>query len=355
MATEFVTIVAGGRPYGGWKKVSVIAAMNEAVRTFHVETTELPGEWSFPPGTPVQVMAGGSLLVDGYVNRYTTSGSKQTHNVSISGRGKGQDYVDCSGEHSTGYAKEKTPAEFGMELDRYGVGINAKIKLDKVPYQQLRQGETCFRCLERHLRPTGATLMGEPDGSISITDASVAGRAGGALTEGVNILEWSVSLDDQDRFGDYTVKGQNRHGTNAEALRIKEKEFDRSVKRFRNRMIINETDTDRGRAKKRAKHEKDRSAGKGKRSTITVQGWRDDGGALWTPNTLIFIHGPRLLHLVQDMLIERVTFDQDDNSGTTTKIAIVDPRAYGGKGQNGKGTDPAWGNESWAQDGMEDR
>lgn len=351
MASEVVTVIAGGMNYRGWKKVQVVAAMNEAVRTFHVETTERPGQWAFPPGTPVQVMAGRSLLVNGFVNRYTTSGAKQTHNVSISGRGRGQDFVDCSGQHPTGYAKDKTPAQFAQELDLYGVGINVRIPLDVVPYQQLRQGETCFRCLERHLRPTGATIMGEPDGSMSITDASAAGRAAGALVEGDNILEWSVSLDDQDRFGEYTVKGQNRHGTDAEALRIKEKEFDRSVRRFRNRMIVNETDTDRGRARKRARHERDRSAGKGKRSTITVQGWRDAGGALWTPNTLVFIHGPTLLHLVQDMLIERVTFDQDDNRGTTAQIAIVDPRAYKGQGQNGKGTDPAWGNEGWQGEG----
>ena len=355
MATEIVHVVAGGMPYGGWKKVQVTASMKEAARTFNVETTELPGEWSFPPGTPVQILASGGLLVDGYVNRYSTSGADETHNVSIAGRGKGQDFVDCSGKHPTGFAKDKTPADFAGEMDLYGVGINAKIPLDKVPYQQLRQGETCFRCLERHLRPVGATIMGEADGSISITDASAATRAGGVLEEGRNILAWSVSLDDQDRFGEYTVKGQNRHGTNAEALRIKEQEFDRSVRRFRNRMIVNETDTDRGRARRRARHEKDRSAGKGKKSTITVQGWRDEGGQLWTPNTIIFVHGPRLLHLVQDMLIENVNFEQDDKGGTIARLSIVDPRAYKGQGQNGKETDKAWGNEGWAADGMEDR
>lgn len=346
MATEYVTVVAG-LPYGGWKKVQITASIKEAARTFHVETTERPGEWSFPPGTPVQVLATGSLLVDGYVNRYSSSGTDKTHNVSVSGRGKGQDFVDCSGQHPTGYAKDKTPAEFAGEMDLYGVGINAKIPLDKVPYQQLRQGETCFRCLERHLRPVGATCMGEADGSISIVDASVAGRAAGSLTEGENILAWSVSLDDQDRFGDYTVKGQNRHGTNSEALRIKEQQFDRAVRRFRNRLIVNETDTDRARARRRARHERDRSAGKGTKATITVQGWRDAGGALWTPNTLVFVAGPRLLHLEQDMLIENVSFEQDDQGGTIARLSIVDPRAYAGQGQNGKGTDPAWGNEGW--------
>lgn len=354
MAAEKVEIVAGGRRFGGWEKVSIAASLKKAVRTFQVDTTELPGEWNFPPGTPVQVLAGGDLLVDGYINRYHTQGDQKTHRVMISGRGKGQDFVDCSAKHPTGNAKDKTPVEFAREFDHYGVGINAKIPLDKVPYQQIRQGETCFECLERSLRSQGATLMGEADGSISATNAKAATRAGGSLTEGHNILRWSLSLDDQDRFQEYTVKGQNRHGTGADSLRIKEEERDSGVRRYRNRIIVNETDTDKGRAKKRAKHQKNRAAGESKKSGITVVGWRDAGGALWTPNTIVFINGPRLLHLDQDMLIEAVTFEQDSQHGTTARIEIVDPRAYQGQGHDGKGSDKAW-NDSWAEDGKEDR
>ncbi len=350
MAAEVVTVVANGARYTGWKKVRVTAAINEAARTFDIETTEFPGQWAFPPGTPVQVFAGGDLLVNGYVNRYHTSGSEKTHQVKITGRGKGQDFVDCSGNHPTGNAQNKTPGDFAQEMDRYGVGINVRIPLDRVPMQQLMQGETCFRCIERHLRPQGATMMGEADGSISITDASVAQRAGGALVEGQNIKEWSLSLEDSDRHQEYTVKGQNRHGTGADNLRIKEQEMDSGVRRYRNRLIVNETDTDRTRARKRARHEKNRAAGKGKKSGITVVGWRDSGGALWTPNTIVFVHGPRLLHLNQDMLIERLTFEQDDQSGTKTRIEIVDPRAYRGQGQNGQGTDAAW-NDGWQGEG----
>lgn len=354
MAAEIVTVIAGGQRYQGWKKVSVVAAIKEAARSFHISTTEMPGQWNFRPGTPVQVLAGGDLLVDGYVNRYQTSGEKQQHDVAIAGRGKGQDFVDCSARHPTGYAENKTPQQFAQEYDHYGVGINARIPLEAVPMQQIMQGETCFRCLERHLRPQGAAIMGEADGSISITDASVAQRAGGALVEGGNILKWALTLDDQDRHQQYTVKGQNRHGTGADALRIKEEDSDSGVQRYRNRIIVNETDTDRGRARSRARNEKNRAAGKSKKSGITVVGWRDSGGALYTPNTIIFVAAPRLLHLNQDMLIERVTFEQDDKAGTTARLEIVDPRAYKGQGQNGSGTDQAW-NDSWAVDGEEDR
>jgi prophage tail gpP-like protein len=342
MGTEHVTVVADGMSYGGWEKVEWSAAIDEACRSFQVDTTERPGEFAFPPGTPVQILASGALVLDGYVNRYHSSGAAKQHSVSIAGRGKGQDLVDCSAVHQTGNAKDKTAVEFAREFKLSGVTLNEKVKLPKIPYQQLAQGETCFRCLERYLRPAGATLMGEADGSVSATNASVATRAGGALIEGVNILEWSVDFDDQGRMSEVTVKGQRRHGSGEENLRIKEQAIDSGVKRYRPRIIVNETDTDKARARERAAHEKERCAGNSIRASVTTQGWRDPAGALWTPNTIVFVNSPTLMHLVQDMLIERVEASQDDKRGTTARLSLVDPRAYRGTGQNGKGSDGAW-------------
>ena len=340
--TEFVSVIAGGREYSGWTGCSWSAALNEACRTFQVDTTEHPGEYNFPPGTPVQLLATGDLVCDGYVNRYHSSGAATAHTVNIAGRSKAQDFYDSSAVHPKGFAKDKTAAEFAQELDRFGVGINAKVKLPKIPMQQIAQGERCFRCIERSLRSAGATQMGEADGSISITNASVAMRATGALIEGVNILEWSVDFDDQQRMSDYTVKGQNRHGTGEESLRIKEESQDSGVGRYRPRVIVHETDTDKSRARERATHEKERCAGNGVRAQVTVQGWRDDGGKLWTPNTIIFVSSPILMHLVQDMLIERVDAEQSSDGGTTARLGLVDPRAYRGRGQNGAGSAAAW-------------
>lgn len=342
MATEYVTVLAGGFAYAGWESCSWSAAINEACRSFQVDTTEMPGEFAFPPGTPIQLLATGSLVLDGYVNHYHSSGAAETHRVKITGRSRSQDFVDSSAVHPKGYAKDKSADEFARELDKFGVGITAKVPLPKIPMQQIKQGERCFRCVERYLRSHGATQMGEPDGSISITNASVATRAAGALIEGVNILEWSVDFDDQNRMSDYTVKGQRREGTGEENLRIKEEAKDSGVRRYRPRTIVHETDTDKGRARERAHHEKERCAGNGTRACITVQGWRDGGGKLWTPNSVVFVNSPILMHLVQDMLIERVDAEQDSKSGTTARLSLVDPRAYRGRGQNGAGSAGAW-------------
>jgi len=342
MGTEYVTAGAGGGSFAGWKKVEVTAALDEAARSFTLETSERPGQFAFPPGTPITILATGALLVDGFVNKYHASGAAKTHQVRIAGRGKGQDFIDGSAVHPKGHAKMKSPVKFANEFQGIGTLVRDEIGLEPVDYQQIYQGETGFRFLERALRPHGATQMGNADGSISVTNASRATRAGGALIEGVNILEWSVDFDDSGRSSDYTVKGQRREGTKDEDLHIKESAQDSGVKRYRPRVIVHETDTDKKRAKNRAMHEKEKSAGKGTKAQITTQGWRDGGGALWTPNSIVFVSSPVLMHLVQDMLIEKIVFSQDDKSGTTAQLSLVDPRAHRGQGQSGGGSDAAW-------------
>jgi prophage tail gpP-like protein len=343
MATEIVTVLAGGTYYRGWQKVTLNAAINEACRKFDVKTTERPGEFDFPPGTPVEIAANGDLFLVGFVNAYSASGEAKSHEISIKGRSSSQDWVDCSAIHKTGYAENKSPVQFAQEFNPYGFPLTDKLGLEPVPYQQIMQGETGFDYLERALRPHGATQMGTADGGIDVTNASVAMRAAGALEEGVNIKIWSVDLTDGSRHSEYTIKGQNRHGHGDHNLRIKQTARDGGVRRYRPKIIVHEGDCDDKRALNRANHEKERSAGACIKAQVTTQGWRDAAGALWTPNTLIFVSSPILMHLEQDMLIESVILEQDEKgSGTTAKLNLVDPRNYRGQGKSGKGSDSSW-------------
>lgn len=342
MGTELVTLVAGGMIYSAWSEVTLNAAINEASRKFDFKTTERPGQFSFPPGTPVQVLATGDLFLDGYVNAYSASGAAKTHEISIKGRSKSQDWIDCSAVHPTGYAEDKSPVGFAQEFNQFGFPITDKIGLETIPNQQIMQGETGFEYLERALRPYGATQMGTAEG-IEVTNASVAERAAGALVEGVNIRDWSVDLTDGSRHSEYTIKGQNRHGHGARNMRIKQTARDGGVRRYRPKIIVHEGDCDDKRAMNRANHEKERSAGACIKAQVTTQGWRDAAGKLWTPNTLIFVSSPTLMHLEQDMLIENIVLSQDEKGGgTTAKLNLVDPRNYRGQGKAGKGSDSSW-------------
>lgn len=346
---EVVTVIAGGAPYNGWEKVSVTASIDEAVRQFSIETTEHPGEFRFAPGTPVQILANGDLLVDGYINAYEASGESKSHRISIRGRSKGQDFVDSSAEHDTGRFENKKPDEIATELNKWPIGIRADVPLDQIPYAQLNPGETAFQMIERYLRPEGVSMMGEPNGDILLTNAQAAKTHYGILMEGHTIKSFQVSLTDGSRHSKYIVKGQSRRGTGVSSLRVKKEAKDSGVKRHRPRILANETDTDDRRAQKRAEHEKERGAGKSIQASVQTQGFRDFAGKVFSPNHLIYVHAPVLMHLAMTMLIKSVELSQD-RSGSLTNLTLVDPRAFKGKGSKGGApgapadgeTDPAW-------------
>lgn len=327
---EFITVVADGMVYSGWERVQVSAGIDQAARTFQLETTERIGEWKFPPGTAIKILSNGDLLCDGYVNAYEASADATSHRISIKGRSRSQDLVDSSAEHDTGFFENETPAGALALLDKYGVGVKAKIPLLKEGYMQLAQGETPFQFADRYLRTQGATMMGLADGSIEVTNASVAEAHFGILWEGRNIKSCQVSLTDGSRHSKYIVKGQRRTGTGAAALRVKQSASDKGVKRPRTKIMVQETDTDPERARSRAQNEKERQAGRSIAAAIQTQGFRDMKGKLFEPNRLIYVHAPILMHLTKTMLIERVTYTQD-RSGSLSELTLVDPRAHKGK------------------------
>lgn len=325
---EYITV----NGFAGWESVQISASMRKAAREFQVSTTERLGEFTWPPGTPVVITANGDLMVDGYVNRYQPSFDANSHKINVSGRSAAQDFVDCAAidPNRKSHWKDKTPDQIANDLDQFGVGVSAEVPLKPIKYFQLDQGETAHSAVERALRDQKATMMGAERG-IKITNAKAAKRHAGGLIEGHNIKSANATLSDDRQFSETAVKGQRREGFEDSDLKIHEKAQNSNVKRYRPKLIMSETDTTKGRARDRAEHESNRAAGFGISATITTQGWRDDGGILFQPNFLIFVQSPTL-KIFGDMLIEAVTWKQDDKAGSLAEIHIVNAKAYEGKG-----------------------
>jgi prophage tail gpP-like protein len=349
---ELVTVVAGGQAFGGWKDVEIVYGLNRAARSFTLKVTEAVSDtWAFAPGTAVEIHAApftakppagfGDLLATGYVDDYAPSHDAERHEVTITSRSKAGDYVDSAAEVVGGLFENKTPEEIARELDKFGVGIGAKVPGDKIPYYQITQGDTAFRAAERACRQQGICLMGLADGSIELTDASKAGRQPGTLRLGSNILRGSGHISHAKRFSDHKVKGQARSGHGDTSLRIEETAQDPAVKRYRPRVVIAETATDQASAARRAQIEAQRMAGFSTRATVTVQSFRDETGALWQANNLVFVDD-RKLRIKGDMLIETVRLTQNDGAGTLALLSLVDPRAYNGKKPQQSKSDDVW-------------
>jgi prophage tail gpP-like protein len=106
------------------------------------------------------------------------------------------------------------------------------------------------------------------------------------------------------------------------------------ARRNRPLIVLHEGEATSWRLKKRADWEARRAAGEGISATVTLPGWRDEGGTLWTRNWLVSVEDD-WIGISQDMLIASVSLEQDSRAGTAATLTLKDPRALGGHNPRG--------------------
>lgn len=65
---------------------------------------------------------------------------------------------------------------------------------------------------------------------------------------------------------------------------------------------------------------------------ISVQGWRDDNGDIWAPNTLVKLSAPGIMvYTESEFIVKSVRLSRGSTTGDTATLALVLPGAYNGK------------------------
>lgn len=339
MGPEFVTVAAGGSTWSAFERVDVTAAANEAARSFNLMIAAALGgaatAWNFICGTPVSISSNGDLLVTGYVDRYRPRlhehGQAEIH---VSGRGKGQDAIDCSAIHATGNFQNQTVLQIAQQLDQFGIGFTTDQALSPIPFYQLTPGETLFRCVEKLCRQQGLIMAGQADGSINITRAGTMQNS--PLIEGYNCKMLEADHNWAGRHSIAIARGQRPVGNGTQNLQVQAQATDGSVNRYRPVVVPIDEDTDQTRAQERAQWRLAREAGHSLKAMIEVQGFHDDAGLLWTPGSLTFLDS-EFLAIEQTMAIEKVKYSQSRHRGSLTHLFLCDPQALGGSGGSGSG------------------
>lgn len=335
-----------GEELKSWKTVSVKGSFKQAARSFSLVVAAEQGAQAthaiLKSGSEVKITEGGETVFTGYIDRRQAHmGPQGPQTITASGRSKGQDAIDSSAKHKTGRFEKKTPIEIAKEIDPTKTEWSSDLQLDQVPEYQIAPGATVWREIERLCRDQNATLTSTPEGGIKITDASNAKR-NGPLIEGQNVKEATADHNDSNRHSEYVVRGQSYDGHGKDALQIEATATDTEIQRKRPVIHVMDGNTDKKRAKKRAKHRRDRTAGNSRRAQITVPGWRDDDGALWAPGNKSWTESP-FLDLKQDMLIESVAYAAEFQGGSNVKLTLVDPRAFNGKEGKAASSGDEWG------------
>lgn len=366
MSDDIVRVRTKGRELTGWTSVQITAGITMAARSFTVGIT-----FAWPqvkdvisgiqPDDPVEVWIGTDPVLTGFVFATPLSYGPDSLQVSITGRSRTADIVDCSpaawlpGDlpqaDSTAWASVRAVSPSGRVVSAaspkatqwkaqkveqiaadlcgpYGIEVVAEVETgDPITLHAIDPGETVFDSINRLL--TSAQLFATDDeaGRLVLTKPGASGNASGGLETGVNILTGSRQRDATEVFSDYVVTGQ-RSGSDeafgAATLQVMASQKDEASTRFRLLELAPSGEMTLDLCQQIGAFESRRRRALLQSVSYTVVGWRDAQGKLWRPNTMVHVKDS-FFGLDADLLIAEVQYSlSEQGSITTLNLAPVE-------------------------------
>jgi prophage tail gpP-like protein len=329
-----VELTIGGRVFGGWKSISIESDLDTLADSFELGVTERwagqPDRWAIEAGAAAKVLIGGEVVIDGYVDVLESQFADSSHSITVSGRSRAADLIDCSAIAKPGSWRNRKIEAIAAELAKpFGITVTAKASTGAaLKAFALQPGETVADALGRMLQMRGLLAISNPRGEIEIVTPD-SGVQVARIEQGKQPLQITGHHTVRDRFSTYIVKGQaagddEANGKTVAAVKAEAK--DPAVTRYRPMMIIAEDQADSASADKRAKWEATVRAGRAQGVEIILPGWRTADGKLWQRIDRVQLAAASAW-IDDELMIVGVTFSLDDG-GRRTELRLIRKEAY---------------------------
>lgn len=326
----------------GWQDVRFTRGVERCPSDFQISMTDLypmanPPAMQIQPGDYCEVFLGADRVSTGWVDQFIPGFNDGAHTVTVTGRSKCQDLVDCAAVYdgfqlsnaSALYIAQKLCAPFGIQA------ALAPGTLQGAPVEQvvILAGETAYDVLERVCRYRGLLLYDTTSGDLEISGIGKATAASG-FQEGMNVERAVAVYSMNQKFSDYYAiyQGLDQFSDIGGAPNQIAHLVDPSVPRYRPRVVLSESVMGGSAiAEDRAKWELSRRQGRSFLVRLTTDSWRDVAGDLYAPNTLAPLILPSLKlgspQAPAMWLIAEATYKRG-KKGTTCDLVLMPPQAF---------------------------
>jgi prophage tail gpP-like protein len=328
-----VRLKVDGMLYGGWQSIRIQRSIEQIAGTFELSVTERWGGQNTPrpirPGADCQVLIDDVPVITGYVDDVQIGYDASSHTMSVSGRDKTGDLVDCTAinfefpDHTILSAAERL-------CKPYGITVTTETDApEKFSTYEQNPGDSVFAALDGAAKIRGVMLISDGNGGLVIARASTD-RLPALLATGENILYASATFSHKDRYSEYTVTSHQEledGPTYAETgFLIKATSQDPSIQRHRPLTVLADRLIDRQQTQQRADWERNVRYGKSQQLQVTVQGWKYDDTNIWPINRLVAVKDD-YIGIDADQLITGVSLLLDD-SGTRAELTLMPREAF---------------------------
>lgn len=335
-------VVTGGQTISGWEDVSITCRCDGFPNSFSLAAATLdPSTRAATPGNPGDrcwVRIGDDTVVTGYLDQVVEGYGSTNHALSFSGRGKTCDLVDCSAEWPSGQIIGGTALTIAEKLvEPYGaleVALSGGADAGpQVPQWALDYTETPAAIIQRLAQNAGLIAYEGNDGRLLLAAVGTVTAGSGLLAgDGGNVEAASVTYSMHERFSEVVCCWYSTAITDDIAgSDFFHTEPDPNVGRHRRLDIVlaavGGDETAEEFTKRRARWEVARRAGRALVVQATVDSWRDGGGKLWTPNTIVPVSLPGQ-RFTGSLLVASVTYRRDARTGTHADLVLMPKEAF---------------------------
>lgn len=329
-----LNLFLGTQIFSGWKSINVTRSIEHVAGQFTLGVTVARGDDPalLTPGPACQLEIDGQRIITGYVDAVERVIDATTHTITLTGRDKTGDLVDCAAMYKGGQWRSATLEKIANDLCApFGVGViwEAEGKDAAAPFKvwQIEPSETVFENLARAARHRGIIITSNPDGDLVFTKAGAQSIA--VLSLGKEIQRLQTTQSWAERFSLYRIQGDNAAGglwgetqTAAQTSGIKKDTADGEITRYRPTIILSDDNLTAKTGAARGDWERRRAMAHGQPVTVTLTTWQTPGGDIWQPNRLVTINAPGESLNNAELLIVSVSLTLDE-SGEHAELQLM--------------------------------
>ena len=356
----------------GWESVSIVCDLNSIARAFQLGITfDKPNGfslWDYKVGKSVQLCIDDELILTGYIDQTPVMYDAHQRTVTIVGRSKTADLIDCCpypsdeeiakiSTRNKGWLYRKQPSGVVVSPAQKTARNWHNEKIEKIiatmiaPYDirlisqvnsqekknnfSITPTDKIIDSIRNLVKNRDLLFTDDENGDLVIVEKQKTATANTpSLVLGENILTVSIPFDGTKLYSHYGVIGQDKGSNVASGNQIcQEKDLvpGNNLVSERPRYIYEKAkgQSNSDTCTEQATGNKNFADNQFYRSTYTVQGWRNIFGELWKVNTIVFVKDDFLdKEGITPFLIQKVTFSLSNDSGMRTELELVPPLGF---------------------------
>jgi prophage tail gpP-like protein len=320
-----ISLTVNGTKFVDWHSVRVTRSLEYVPWEFEL-AVENPwrddSKRRIARGDAVKLYYGDELLLTGYVDDIDAEYDANSHRLTVRGRSKVADLVDCSGFDKP--FNGLNLADIATQLCQpFGISVIDSAKEGKAfTAPKITSGETYFEFLEELARMRAVRLCDSPTGDLVLCK-KLSELSGTVLALGRNIVKSSGKMSARELFSRYHLISNNPSPVlpKADDVAHPYAADEDVIKRFRQIVVVAGFEGEPDDLATRANLQKRVHRGRSESHTYTVLGWDQDNGQTWRPGMRVRINDPYANIKDERTIMETVMSAGED--GAKTEITVM--------------------------------